>query len=69
MSVPGQYAPVAQISPCEVRLPGDQVVFRVHAVQRMFQRHITVEDVREVLETGESLEAYPNDQPYPSHSC
>ena len=43
-----------------------RLVFRVHAVQRMFQRQVTVEDVRHVLETGEQLEAYPNDQPYPS---
>ena len=43
-----------------------RLVFRVHAVQRMFQRHVTVEDVRHVLETGELLETYPNDQPYPS---
>jgi len=40
--------------------------FRVHAVQRMFQRHVTVEDVRNALDGGEELEAYPKDQPYPS---
>ena len=44
-----------------------KLVFRVHAVQRMFQRHVTVEDVRHALDSGEELEAYPYDQPYPSH--
>ena len=43
-----------------------KLVFRVHAVQRMFQRHVTVDDVRNALENGEELEAYPEDQPYPS---
>ena len=32
----------------------------------MFERHITVEDVDVVLETGEVIEQYPNDTPYPS---
>jgi len=42
------------------------LVFRVHAVQRMFQRHISVADVRRVLDCGQELETYPNDQPFPS---
>jgi hypothetical protein len=42
------------------------LVFRVHAVQRMFERAITKEDVRQALATGETIEAYPEDQPYPS---
>jgi len=42
------------------------LVFRVHAIQRMFRRHIDVEDVRHVLETGEVIEYYPEDTPYPS---
>jgi hypothetical protein len=32
----------------------------------MFQRHISDEQVRVVLETGETIEAYPEDVPYPS---
>jgi len=43
-----------------------RLVFRVHAVQRMFQRHVTAEDVRHALGNGEELEAYPEDHPYPS---
>jgi hypothetical protein len=44
----------------------DRLVFRVHAIQRMFQRRISVDDVRHVLATGEVVEGYPNDTPYPS---
>lgn len=44
----------------------DRLIFRVHAIQRMFQRRISVDDVRQVLATGEVVEDYPNDTPYPS---
>lgn len=43
-----------------------KLVFRVHAVQRMFQRHVTAEDVWNALDSGDELEAYPSDRPYPS---
>lgn len=43
-----------------------QIVFRTHAIQRMFQRRIDEKDVRYVLETGETIERYPDDTPYPS---
>lgn len=42
------------------------LVFRVHAIKRMFQRRISKDDVRQVLETGETIEMYPQDTPYPS---
>ena len=42
------------------------LVFRVHAIQRMFQRGITQEDVRHALSTGEVIDGYPDDTPYPS---
>jgi hypothetical protein len=42
------------------------LVFRVHAIRRMVQRNITVTDVRKVLATGEIIEVYPDDTPYPS---
>lgn len=44
----------------------DELIFRVHALQRMFERGISETDVREVLEHGETIEAYPDDVPYPS---
>jgi len=43
-----------------------QLVFRIHAIQRMFQRRISEDDVRRVLTTGEIIENYPDDIPYPS---
>ena len=47
-------------------MPYNRLVFRVHAIQRMFQRHICEEDIRHVLATGEIIESYPDDSPYPS---
>lgn len=44
----------------------DRLIFRVHAIQRMFQRRISVDDLGQVLATGEVVEDYPNDTPYPS---
>ena len=44
----------------------DKLIFRIHAIQRMFQRRITREDVRYILKTGEVIEEYPDDTPYPS---
>lgn len=42
------------------------LLFRIHAIKRMAQRGISVEEVRHVLDTGEVVEDYPNDFPYPS---
>ncbi len=43
-----------------------RLVFRVHALRRMFLRRIDETDVREVLASGETIETYPDDTPYPS---
>ncbi len=43
-----------------------RIVFRVHAVSRMFERGISEGDVRHVLEHREVIEEYPDDTPYPS---
>lgn len=45
----------------------ERLVFRVHAIQRMFQRGINADDVRHVLTNGEVIEDYPHDTPYPSY--
>ncbi len=42
------------------------LVFRVHAIQRMYQRTISAAEVRHVIATGETVEDYPDDTPYPS---
>jgi len=47
-------------------LPDARLIFRYHAVQRMFQRGISLRDVRAALETGETIETYSDDAPYPS---
>lgn len=44
----------------------NRLIFRLHAVQRMIARGIQVTDVRHVLTTGDVIEDYPNDYPYPS---
>ena len=43
-----------------------RLTFRVHAMSRMFERNISVADVRHVLATGDIIESYLEDQPYPS---
>ena len=42
------------------------LVFRLHAIERMSQYEIGVEDVRYVLERGETIKSYPDGTPYPS---
>lgn len=43
-----------------------QLIFRTHAIQRMFQRSISIDDVQYVLNNGKIIENYPYDKPYPS---
>ncbi|MGO8787464.1 MAG: DUF4258 domain-containing protein [Terriglobia bacterium] len=43
-----------------------KLVFRVHALQRMFERQISPADVSAVIGSGETIEDYPQDKPYPS---
>jgi hypothetical protein len=43
-----------------------RLVFRVHAIQRMFQRTISEDEVRQVVDAGETIETYLDDKPFPS---
>ena len=43
------------------------IEFRLHAVQRMFERGITTIDVKEVIKNGKTLEKYSDDKPFPSY--
>jgi hypothetical protein len=43
------------------------IVYSGHAVRRMFERKITEKDISEVIESGELIDQYPNDVPYPSY--
>lgn len=47
-------------------MPDQTIVFRLHAIERMAQWRVSETDVRHVLETGEVIEDYPDDWPYPS---
>ena len=37
-----------------------------HILERLFQRNIRINDVKEALLNGEIIEQYPNDYPFPS---
>ena len=43
-----------------------KLLFRVHAVQRMFERGISVSKVRGALESGKTIEDYSSEMPEPS---
>ena len=43
----------------------DKLIFRVHAIQRMFERDISEVEVRDVLENGEMIEEDSSHQPHP----
>jgi hypothetical protein len=45
---------------------GHRLVYRVHAIERMVERGINDDDVRQVLDRGKEIESYPADYPYPS---
>ena len=44
----------------------DQLDIRQHAAQRMLERSISVADVLIVLNSGATIEDYPEDTPFPS---
>lgn len=41
-------------------------MFRVHAIERMFERGIGVKDVRVALEAGQNIEDYVDNDSYPA---
>lgn len=47
-------------------MPEPTVIFRVHAIQRMFARGITEVEVRSVLEDDDAIEENSDDAPFPS---
>jgi hypothetical protein len=42
------------------------IIYRIHAVQRMFERRISEENVRQVLQSGKMIEDYSDEMPFPS---
>jgi Domain of unknown function (DUF4258) len=47
-------------------VPKYRVIYQRHAVERMAQRGVSEEDVMHVLLTGETIQVYPDDTPFPS---
>jgi Domain of unknown function (DUF4258) len=43
-----------------------RLIYRLHAVQRMFERKISGKNVRQALEAGEVIEDYSDEMPEPS---
>jgi len=44
----------------------NNILYRVHAVQRMFERKISGKKIRQALELGEVIEDYSAEMPEPS---
>ncbi len=44
----------------------EQIVWRNHILERMRQRDIRISDVINCINTGEIIETYENDYPFPS---
>jgi len=43
-----------------------KIIFRVHAVQRMFERNVSAKKVSQALQSGETIEDYSAEMPEPS---
>ena len=43
-----------------------EIIYSGHAVRRMFERNLVPAEVRTVIEQGEIIAHYPDDQPFPS---
>jgi len=43
-----------------------QVIYQRHAVERMAQRGVSEEEVMHILLTGETIQVYADDTPFPS---
>lgn len=46
-------------------MPSPRIIFRIHAIQRMFERGISLDDVKRVIQDGEIIEEYEDAIPYP----
>jgi hypothetical protein len=44
-----------------------KLLFRVHAVERMFERNVSVKKVSRAIQSGELIEDYSSEMPAPSH--
>jgi len=44
----------------------DRIAFKKHSIIRMYERKLLVDEVKEILLSGEIIENYPDDRPLPS---
>lgn len=44
-------------------------IYRLHAIERMFQRDISEIEVKDAVLNGITIEEYKDDKPYPSFLC
>ena len=45
-------------------MSANKLVYRNHAIKRMFERGISEADVRAVIDLGEVIQEYPDDVPF-----
>ena len=43
------------------------IEFRLHAIQRIYERGISPKDVKNIVKSGKIIENYPKDIPFPSY--
>ena len=43
-----------------------KIIYRLHAVQRMFERSISAKKISQALQSGETIEDYSTEMPEPS---
>ncbi len=44
----------------------EALIFSGHALRQMFAREITADEIKAVVDHGESVASYPDDRPHPS---
>jgi len=42
------------------------ISYRIHALERLFERNVTCVELAEIIKNGQLVENYPNNIPYPS---
>ena len=58
---------VAILKTIQERCAAHRLQWTNHILLRLFQRGISIDDVTHALESGEIIEHYPEDYPYPSY--
>lgn len=43
-----------------------ELIYSDHAINQMFSRSISTDDIENVIKSGEIISEYPNDKPFPS---